>query len=274
MILAALSRFLTDVCTQRNVLRVVAAALMTLSVDTQAEDVASAQLKSVTEPGSELTVRYPLDSIKSVETANQALAAVADARAEVEVRDSELRRTCYDKFFVNSCLDAAKEQRRLAMKAIRPIDIAANAYLRRDRADERDRALAERDAKQPAGAEQKAQDQKEKTMNNAAKVKQGAEKEWAVDANTRKHMGEADKRVANHNARLRKAQQEESAKAQQRAANVAAFERKARESAERQREIAANKAAKAKDLNKKAVPSATPTEATPINGVTPPASVR
>ncbi|HWW07677.1 hypothetical protein [Collimonas sp.] len=241
----------------------IAALLLTLAVNVQAAD---AQLKPVAEPAAELTARYPLETLNSVETANRALADVADAKAEVEARDLEQRRACYQKFFVNNCLDAAKEQRRQAMKTIRPVDITANAFLRKDRADERDKALEVHAAEQPAEAAQKAQDQKAKELSNADKVKQGEAKEKEVAANTRKHLGEEDKRVAEHNARLKKAQQDAAAKASQRAANVAAFEKKAQDSAARQREVAANKAAKAKDLaNKKAAEAGVPAApATPV----------
>ncbi|MEO6935942.1 MAG: hypothetical protein ABI171_11440 [Collimonas sp.] len=245
-----------------------AAALSTWCAGAQAAD--AVPLKSVAEPASELTARYPLESLTSVDVANKALTDVADAKAEVAARDLEQRRVCYAKFFVNHCLDAAKEQRRLALKAIRPVDITANAFLRKDRADERDKALAVQDAQHPAEAAQKAQDQKEKELSNADKVKQGAAKDKEVEANTRKHLGEADKRVADHNARVLKGQQDEAAKASQRTANVASFEKKAQDSAARQKEVAANKAAKAKDLaDKKAAEKGVPATTVPV--VTPPA---
>ncbi|WP_211468390.1 hypothetical protein [Collimonas silvisoli] len=268
LILAPLSQsspLQVRVSRRRPVLSGVAALLLTLSAGAQAAD---AQLKPVAEPAAELSARYPLETLNSVETANRALADVADAKAEVEARDLEQRRVCYEKFFVNHCLDAAKEQRRLAMKTIRPVDITANAFLRKERADERDRALEVHAAQQPAEAAQKAQDQNAKELSNADKVKQGAAKEKEVAANTRKHLGEADKRVAEHDAREQKARQDAAAKASQRAANAAAFEKKAQESAERQRQVAANKAAKAKDLaSKKAAETGVP--AAPV---TPPAT--
>ncbi|MDB5765749.1 MAG: hypothetical protein JWQ61_563 [Collimonas fungivorans] len=247
---------------RRPLLLGTAALLLALSAGVQAADAA---LKPVDQPAAELSARYPLETLTSVETANKALTDVADAKAEVEARDLEQRRACYQKFFVNHCLDIAKEQRRQAMKTIRPVDITANAFLRKDRADERDKALEVHDAAQPAEAAQKAQDQQAKELSNAEKVKQGTAKEKEVAANTRKHMGEADKRVADHNAKLQKAQQDEAAKASERAANVAAFERKAKESAARQKEVADNKAAKAKDLaaKKAAAAPAAPAAATP-----------
>ncbi|WP_061539812.1 hypothetical protein [Collimonas fungivorans] len=254
---------------RRPLLLGTAALLLALSAGVQAADAA---LKPVDQPAAELSARYPLETLTSVETANKALTDVADAKAEVEARDLEQRRACYQKFFVNHCLDIAKEQRRQAMKTIRPVDITANAFLRKDRADERDKALEVHDAAQPAEAAQKAQDQQAKELSNAEKVKQGTAKEKEVAANTRKHMGEADKRVADHNAKLQKAQQDEAAKASERAANVAAFERKAKESAARQKEVADNKAAKAKDLAAKKAAAAPAAPAAPAASTPPPAS--
>jgi colicin import membrane protein len=230
----------------RRLVLAVVTALLTFSAGAQAAD--AVPLKSVAEPATELTARYPLETLTTVEISNKALTDVADAKAEVAARDLEQRRVCYTKFFVNHCLDAAKEQRRLALKAIRPVDITANAFLRKDRADERDKALAVQDAQHPAEAAQKAQDQKEKELSNADKVKQGAAKEKEVADNTRKHLGEGDKRVADHNARVLKAQQDDAVKESQKAANIASFEKKAKDSAARQKEVADNKAAKAKDL--------------------------
>ena len=273
--LASLSPSTAVARVQRGALLGMAAALLTLSASAQAADTAE-PLKSVTEPATELAARYPLESLTTVETANLAVTDVANAKAEVEARDLEQRRACYQKFFMNHCLDLAKDQRRLAMKTIRPVDITANAFLRRDRADERDRALEIHDAGMPVEAAQKAQDQKEKELSNAEKVKQGAAKEKEVAANTAKHAGEADKRVADHNARVKKAQEDEAAKAQQRIDNAAAFERKAQESAARQREVAANKAQKTKDLAAKKAAAAesaasAPASATPAAS-TPPAA--
>ncbi len=177
LILAALSPFLAIARLQRGTALIsMTAALLTWSVAAPAADTA-ASLKSVAEPAMELTTRYPLKSLTTVETANKAVADVANAQAEVEARDLEQRRACYQKFFVNHCLDNAKEQRRLALKAIRLVDIAANAFLRRERADERDRVLGIHEVSLPDEALQKVQDQKEKELSNAEKFEQSAAKE-------------------------------------------------------------------------------------------------
>ncbi len=45
---------------------------------------------------------------------------------------------------MSSCLNDAKEKRRLSMHAVRRIEVEAKAFLRKDKAEERDRAVAER----------------------------------------------------------------------------------------------------------------------------------
>lgn len=176
LILATLSPSPAIARLQRGALIGMTTALLTWSAAAPAADT-PASLKPVAEPATELTTRYPLESLTTVETANKAVADVANVKAEVEARDLEHRRACYQKFFVNHCFDNAKEQRRLAMKAIRLVDIAANAFLRRERADERDRALDIHEASLPDEAVQKAQDQKEKELSNSDKLKQSAAKE-------------------------------------------------------------------------------------------------
>ncbi|MFC5474227.1 hypothetical protein [Paraherbaspirillum soli] len=267
LILTPLGRALTLVGTLRPAALVVAMALLA-GTSAYAQNAPDPSPESVdADPAAALTARYPAGSITSVEKADQALTDVVKARAAVEARSLEEQRVCYEKFFVNDCLDVSKERRRLAMKAIRPVDVAANAFKRRARADERDKALEEQRAKDEVEMPKRAQEQKEKELANVEKMKQGADKNKEVEANSRLHAGEADKRAAEHNARLQKAEQERAAKAQQRAANVAAFEKKAQESAARQREIAAKKAEKARALaNKKASTQAPVPAATPAGG--------
>lgn len=82
----------------------------------------------------------------SVEDAEQRLAAVADGKAAIEARFATRQAQCYEKFFVNRCLDEAAENRRTALAAQREIEIDAARYLRRVKVEERDRALAEAQA--------------------------------------------------------------------------------------------------------------------------------
>ena len=212
-------------------------------------------------PAAAFVAHHPPGSIHSVVGADDVLTDVTKARAEVELRNLNERRVCYKKFFTNHCLDAAKEQRRLALKQIRPLEVEANAFKRRATADDRDKALAEQQAKNDISAPKLQQDQKDKESSIANKVKQAGEHDAAVTANTKLHAGEADKRVSDNAKKLQQIQQNEAAKASERAANRAAFVRKGQDAADRQREVAEKKAEKARQLAEKkaaAAPTAVP----------------
>jgi len=87
-----------------------------------------------------------VDPTTSVEQADQRLAAVARERAAIEARYAEREAVCYEKFFVNHCLDDAKERRRVALVAQRNIEIEAERFKRRTKVEERDRELAAAEA--------------------------------------------------------------------------------------------------------------------------------
>jgi len=91
-----------------------------------------------------LSRRFPQGSITSVTAARQALAELDAARREAEQMFDDERLRCYDKFFTASCLSEAKEIRRLALSSIRKVEVEANAFLRKEKAAERDREIAER----------------------------------------------------------------------------------------------------------------------------------
>ena len=88
--------------------------------------------------------RFPAGSIASVSVAREALASVDPARREAEQTFAAERTRCYDKFFTSSCLSEAKDARRLVLLSIRKVEVEANAFLRREKAAERDRVIAER----------------------------------------------------------------------------------------------------------------------------------
>jgi len=91
-----------------------------------------------------LVKRYPPGSIASVASAREALADADPARREAEQTFSSERIRCYDKFFTASCLSEAKDTRRIALSNIRKVEVEANAFLRKEKAAERDRVIAER----------------------------------------------------------------------------------------------------------------------------------
>ena len=100
-----------------------------------------------------LAAQFPPQSIDSVERANAALALVPVARDEIARRIAYQRAQCYEDFFTTSCLNDLRDIERRANKAVRRVEVEANAVLRRERAAERDRAVADRERR---AAEQRA----------------------------------------------------------------------------------------------------------------------
>lgn len=98
-------------------------------------------------PEAGLVERYPEKSIASVQQADLALGEVKPVREEIERIYADDRKACFERFLVSACLAEAKERRRLSMHAVRRVEVEAKAFLRKDKADERDRAVAERQEK-------------------------------------------------------------------------------------------------------------------------------
>ena len=90
----------------------------------------------------------------SVEQAQRKLEESRLERAAVEARFSAAEQVCYTKFFVNNCLDAAKEKRREALAYVRAVEVEAEYFVRKAEVEERDRKLAQ-SAKEFAEAEAK-----------------------------------------------------------------------------------------------------------------------
>ena len=91
-----------------------------------------------------LLANYPAGSISSAELAKMALTEVDVVRDEIERRFTQSRTDCMNKFFMSRCIADAKEIRRAALYNIRKIEVEANAFLRKDRAADRERKIAER----------------------------------------------------------------------------------------------------------------------------------
>jgi hypothetical protein len=179
----------------------------------------------------------------TVEQANARLAAVEKERKDIEARYAERERVCYDKFFVNRCLDEARERRRSSLAAQRAIEIEASRFLRRDKVAERDRAMAESEAKYQA-------------EEAALASPPPAPKREATNIPPPKPSNAAG-RIARRDARLKQAEAKEKAEAAERAANVEAFNKRKAESEERQRKVAERKAEKAaKDAKDQQAPPA------------------
>jgi hypothetical protein len=180
----------------------------------------------------------PPPPVTSVAQADRQLASVARERVAIEARFAERERVCYDKFFVNSCLDEAKERRRSALAAQRAIEVQADRFKRQAIVEERDRNVAE--------AERRFHEEEARLA--AEPPKPTPEPEPAPPP--RKPAAPA--RIAERDARLRAARQAEAADAGKRAQNVREFEARKAESAARQRKVAQRKAERAAKAAKEA----------------------
>lgn len=161
----------------------------------------------------------------SAEQAEQRLAAVALERAAIEARYADREVVCYEKFFVNRCLDEAREVRRAALVTQRAIEIEASHYLRRLKVEERDKAIAEADA---AYAEEEA----------ALAANPPPVKEPASTALPPPRTKPGESRVVRSQQRAQENAANAEKEAAERVANVAAYEERRRKSEERQKEVA------------------------------------
>ena len=165
----------------------------------------------------------------STAQAESRLAAVAAERAAIEARYADREAVCYEKFFVNRCLDQANEERRVALLAQRAIENEAQRYLRRAKVEERDRAMAE--------AEAAYQEEEARLADDPPAVK--TPQDTALPP-PRAKAGES--RLARNRQQAQQKEQERAARADidaaERAANVAAYEERRRKSEERQKEVA------------------------------------
>jgi hypothetical protein len=164
----------------------------------------------------------------STAQATRRLEEVRSERAAVEATYAASEQRCYAKFFVNNCLDAAKEKRRSRLAVLRAVEVEAEYYKRKADVDQRDRDVA--------------QAVKEFELGEARMAAQPAPAPRVVPERSapvsKPAMKERTSRVAEHEA-------EERAQAPQRAANARAFEERKRKAEERQREIEEKKAEKA-----------------------------
>ena len=161
----------------------------------------------------------------SVPEAERKLASVAAQKAAIEAEFAASEQECYNKFFVNNCLDKAREKRRGALAYQKAIDVEAQYFRRKAAADERDREVA-RAVKEYEADEARA----------AALVRPPA----AAPAQKPARPGRAtlqDRRAAQE-AKLAERAARERAEAPQRAAAVKEFEERRLDSAQRQREVA------------------------------------
>jgi colicin import membrane protein len=171
----------------------------------------------------------------SVQDATLKLERVAAMRGAIEAEYANSEQICYTKFFVNNCLDDAKERRRSALAVQNAIEDEAQYYRRKADVDERDREVA-RALKQFADDEARAAATPPPPPREVKSTPVVAPK-----ATLAARKADQDAKEARHAA-------QEQADAPKRAASVKAFEQRKRDAEKRQREVAerlAKKAAKA-----------------------------
>lgn len=102
---------------------------------------------SAQDPEKALLADFPPLSIDSVERAEEAVRRLPEVRDQLNRRYANEKADCLSRFFVASCLSDLRTRERTAFKSVNRIEVEAKAFLRRERAAERDRAVAERERK-------------------------------------------------------------------------------------------------------------------------------
>jgi colicin import membrane protein len=200
--------------------------------------------------------QYPKNAIDSVAKADRALSEAASARALIQAQYAAGQRSCASKFFANACIDRAKEQQRSGFALIRPIELEASAFKRRDRVDKRDQALQDKQAKAASDTafDSTVQDKDKSTEQAMAQRAGQTQKKHVRQASL---QSAADDRVKRHQEKLQRLEQEDARQESQRASNVDRYQEKVRTAAEHQKKLAEKRKRKALEkANKEA--TATP----------------
>ena len=189
------------------------------------------------------TPAVPGGAVNSVERADEVIREVGRQRIAVGAQYASDQQACSSVFLMTRCLDAASERRREALARLRESEIEANAFKRRARVDGHDQALEEKRVKseQAASAEQAGV-----TLRAPGK---GASGEQPAPAQRNPHAAKPpmvvrpEREAAQHQPKPLTAPISAAAAAK----NSASFDRKAAESADRQRVILEKKAEKERD---------------------------
>lgn len=165
---------------------------------------------------------------QSVAQADATLERVTRERAAVAGTFAAEEAVCNDKFFVNNCMDKAKDKRRVAMAQLRAEEVEAEHFKRAASVAKRDAELSERARK----------DAEEFSRREAAPSKPArSEEELAQPAAPRGGKSVAEREAA-HAQRLRRDAAKSASEVDKRAANVAAYEKRQADAARRQEQVA------------------------------------
>ena len=188
----------------------------------------------------------------SVAEADATLARVAKERDAVNAEYAASEAVCYNKFFVNNCLDKAKEKRRVDLAGLRALEVEAEHFKRADSVARRDADLAERARK----------DDEELARREALPPKPVKDVEDTPAPAPAKGRRIAE-REAEHDARMKREAAATAANADKRAASAARYEQKKLDAARRQADVAKRvaeterkRAAKVEEDKKKAAAAA------------------
>jgi colicin import membrane protein len=204
----------------------------------------SAQVIQHIQTSVELAARYPSGTINSIELADKVLEEIAHARTGIEARFESEGRDCYSKFFATSCLEDAREQRRRALTLLRPLEVEANTFKRKERVVERDRNLEQRRVEDvprtllPTLTTEELAPASSDTAHNLISPME------AVTADRKISGSEPTEQGTRRAVQLRRQGAAGSLDEKKRAENTEAYRKKLAESEARQREIAVKRAEK------------------------------
>ncbi|WP_426070710.1 hypothetical protein [Janthinobacterium sp. DSP2-3-3] len=189
----------------------------------------------------------------SVEEADAKLKQSASEREAAENEFVARELECYDKFFVNNCLDKAKEKRRLILLRLRAVEAEANYFKRAESVRLRDMDMARTQESARLDAEQRAA-----AMPKPVKV---VAPEPAPPKPEGKSVAERETEQAAKVARQAAA---DAADAPRRAAREADYARKQADAVARQKRVAQRLAQRQAEAQAKAAAAAASTPAVAI----------
>lgn len=103
-------------------------------------------LAQLTKTVATLDQTYTANAITSSTISEQAIVEVNAAKSDVQKWYAQAEQTCYDKFFVTSCLNDIKLTRRDKLAILQRINVEAKAWQRKQRIEELDAKLLEKNS--------------------------------------------------------------------------------------------------------------------------------
>ncbi|WP_179404640.1 hypothetical protein [Burkholderia guangdongensis] len=166
---------------------------------------------------------------------------VLDQRAaENDYRYAVAQHDCYGKFFVNHCLDNAREQMRDERTRISHEQLALDDEARAAHAQRRDEQIALKQAQDAAQAPQRAANEAANAAAYRDKQQQSALKQAQRGADAPQHAASRqayDRKQADFQRKLDDAHQQAAQKAQERANNVERFNDKQRQATQHKADV-------------------------------------